>query len=35
MTLIDQCRTEAADAGQRWTARDVDLALFILGAKAA
>lgn len=33
MTLIEQCRTEGADAGNRWSARDVDLALWILGGK--
>jgi hypothetical protein len=33
LALIDQCRTEAAEMGHRWTARDVDLALFILGQK--
>jgi hypothetical protein len=33
MMLIEQCRAEAADAGHRWSARDVDLALYILGGK--
>jgi hypothetical protein len=33
MTLIEQCRAEGADAGNRWSARDVDLALWILGRK--
>ena len=31
MMLIEQCRAEAAEVGHRWSARDVDLALFILG----
>ena len=31
MTLIEQCRTEGTDEGNRWSARDVDLALWILG----
>jgi hypothetical protein len=31
MTLIEQCRAEAADAGHHWSARDVDLALYMLG----
>ena len=30
MMLIEQCRGEAADAGNRWSARDVDLALYVL-----
>jgi hypothetical protein len=33
LALIEQCRMEAADIGHRWTARDVDLALFVLGGK--
>jgi hypothetical protein len=33
MTLIEQFRAEGADAGKRWSARDVDLALWILGGK--
>ena len=33
MTLIEQCRAEGADVGNRWSARDVDLALWILGGK--
>lgn len=33
MRLIEGCRAEAAGAGYRWSARDVDLALFILGGK--
>jgi hypothetical protein len=31
MRQIQRCRAEAADAGHRWSARDVDLALFMLG----
>ena len=31
MKLIEQCRAEAAEEGNRWSARDVDLALFTLG----
>ena len=31
MTLIEQCPNSGADAGNRWSARDVDLALWILG----
>jgi hypothetical protein len=31
MTLIEQCRSEAADAGHEWLAREVDLALYMLG----
>ena len=33
MTLIEQCRAEGADVGDRWSGRDVDLALWILGRK--
>jgi hypothetical protein len=33
MALIEQCRAEGADADYRWSARDVDLALWILGGK--
>jgi hypothetical protein len=33
MLLIEQCRAEAADEGHQWSARDVDLALYILGGK--
>ena len=33
MMLIEQCRAEGAEAGNRWSARDVDLALWILGGK--
>ena len=33
MLLIEQCRAEAADEGHRWSARDVDLALYILGGR--
>jgi len=33
MMLIEKCREEAADAGHRWSARDVDLALYILGKR--
>jgi len=33
MSLVEQCRAEGADAGNRWSARDVDLALWILGGK--
>jgi hypothetical protein len=29
--LIEQCRAEAAEVGNRWSAREVDLALWILG----
>jgi hypothetical protein len=35
MKLIEQCRTEAASAGLQWSARDVDLALFVLGGQSA
>jgi hypothetical protein len=35
MTLIEQCRAGGSDAGNRWLARDVDLALWILGGKLA
>jgi hypothetical protein len=31
--LIEQCRAEGAETGNRWSARDVDLALWILGGK--
>jgi hypothetical protein len=31
MRLIQRCRAEAEDEGRRWSARDVDLALFMLG----
>lgn len=33
MRLIEQCRAEAEGAGRRWSTREVDLALFILGGK--
>ena len=33
MMLIEQCRAEAADLGHRWSPRDVDLALYMLGGK--
>jgi hypothetical protein len=33
MKLIEQCRTEAADEGHQWSARDVDLALYMLGGR--
>lgn len=33
MALIQQCRKEGAEVGNRWSARDVDLALWILGGK--
>jgi hypothetical protein len=33
MMLIGQCRAEAADLGNRWSARDVDLALWVVGGK--
>jgi hypothetical protein len=33
MSLIEQCRAEAADQGHQWSAREVDLALWILGEK--
>lgn len=33
MTLIERCLAEARQMGCRWLARDVDLALFILGGK--
>jgi hypothetical protein len=33
MKLIEQCRAEAADEGHRWSARDVDLALYMLGGQ--
>ena len=33
MILIEQCRAEGADVGNRWSARDVDLALWNLGRK--
>jgi len=33
MALIEQCLAEAKQAGCRWLARDVDLALFMLGGK--
>jgi len=31
--LIKQCREEAADLGNQWSARDVDLALWIVGGR--
>jgi len=31
MTLIEQCRSEALQEGHRWSAHDVDLALYMLG----
>lgn len=31
MRLIEQCCAEAADAGWRWSARELDLALYVLG----
>jgi hypothetical protein len=34
-SLIEQCRTEAAGAGLTWSARDVDLALYMLGKPPA
>jgi hypothetical protein len=33
MMLIEQCRTEAAGLGHRWSPRDVDLALYMLGGR--
>lgn len=33
MSLIERCRAEAADRGYQWSARDVDLALYVLGGK--
>ena len=33
MMLIEQCRAEGAEAGNQWSARDVDLALWILGGE--
>jgi hypothetical protein len=33
MTLVEQCRAEGAQFGHRWSARDVDLALYMLGKK--
>ena len=33
MKLIKQCQEEAADLGNRWSAREVDLALWIVGGK--
>jgi hypothetical protein len=33
MRLIQRCRAEAAEAGCQWLARDVDLALFMLGGQ--
>jgi hypothetical protein len=35
MALIEQCRAEAADAGLQWSARDIDLALYMLGKTRA
>ena len=34
LTLIEQCRSEALQDGHRWSAHDVDLALYILGKKS-
>lgn len=33
MSLIEQCRAEAANEGHQWSAREVDLALWVLGEK--
>jgi hypothetical protein len=33
MQLIERCRAEAAGEGHRWSAREVDLALYILGGR--
>jgi hypothetical protein len=33
MMLIEQCRAEDGEVGNRWSARDVDLALWILGGR--
>ena len=33
MLLIEQCRAEGAEVGNRWSAHDMDLALWILGRK--
>jgi hypothetical protein len=33
MSLIEQCRAEAVDEGHQWSAREVDLALWVLATK--
>jgi hypothetical protein len=33
MMLVEQCRAEGAQFGHRWSARDVDLAFYMLGKK--